>query len=335
MAVFPYPCLVADVGGTNARFAVVAERGGKLSPMIRLATGQDADFAEATRRAIREAGFPTPKSFLLAVAGPVADRGVTLTNAATQDGRLTIDGPRLVAALQLEQGLMLNDFEALCLALPVLPSGSLLRLSHGNPVAGEPMLVVGPGTGLGVGALLHKDGAWLPLASEGGHVDLGPRTEAEFALWPHLGSGPVSAEDLLSGRGLVRLYNAVCAQQGISSEEGDAAVVTSLALQGEAKAVSAVQHFFGLLARTAGNMALAFCARGGVFIGGGIAPRFAEMLNSAEFASAFSDKGAASAYLSDIPVTLITAPDAALQGLSAVADKPADFALNYATRCWR
>jgi glucokinase len=335
MADFPYPCLVADVGGTNARFAVATEPGRALSAMIRLPTGREADFAETTRRAIREAGFSRPRSFLLAVAGPIADRRVTLTNAATADGKLTIDGPALAAALQLDQGLMFNDFEALCLALPVLPAGSLHQLSAGRHMADEPMVVVGPGTGLGVGALLRSDGAWLPLASEGGHVDLGPRSEAEFALWRHLSGGGVSAEDLLSGRGLVRIYQAVCAQRGSPVAEANAATVTELALRGDRNAGVAVQQFLTLLARIAGNMALTFCARGGVFIGGGIVPRFIDSLDATAFSIAFEDKGVASGYLRDIPVHLITAPDAALQGLAAVAADPAQFSLNYQSRCWR
>jgi glucokinase len=336
MPLFPTPVLLADVGGTNARFSVVTESGGGLSPMQMLATGGEADFAATVMKAIAEGGYPPPRSFLLAVAGPMEGRSVTLTNARAAGEALAIDGPVLAAALNLDQGLLFNDFEALCMALPVLPRQGLMPLGGGTAIAGEPMLVVGPGTGLGVGALLRKDGVWLPVASEGGHVDIGPRTREDFALWPCLGDSPLSAEDLLSGRGLQRLHSGICRLLGQPMPDDTPAAIAERALAGgDAAADRTIERFFALLARFASDMALTFGARGGVFIGGGIAPRLRDVLDVAAFTAAFEDKGRASAYLRDIPVNLITAPDAALQGLAAVATEPALFALDYAGRCWR
>jgi glucokinase len=338
MPLFPYPCLLADVGGTNARFAMVETPGGPMSPMLRLKSGAEADFGVTVRRALETGGFPVPRSFLLAVAGPVHDRRAGLTNAATSRGALLIDGPALTRELGLDQGVLLNDFEALCLALPFLGADGLMRLGTGEAVPGGAMAVVGPGTGLGVGALLRHGTVWLPVASEGGHVGLGPESVEDMKLWPYFGEGLISGEDLLSGRGLTRLYRAVAGIRSSVVLDDSPAAITQRALVGEDRlAIETMELFFRMLARFAGDMALVFGATGGIFIGGGIAPRFKEwsLLTSGAFAATARDRGRASGYLADIPVHLIAAPDAALQGLAAVAANPADFALDYDQRCWR
>jgi glucokinase len=338
MTLFPYPCLLADVGGTNARFAMVETPGGPMSPMLRLESGGDADFAVTVRRALETGGFPAPRSFLLAVAGPVHDRRAVLTNAATSRGALVIDGLSLTGRLGLEQGLLLNDFEALCLALPFLEADGLMPLGAGDPASGGAMAVVGPGTGLGVGALLRHGAVWLPVASEGGHVGIGPESTEDVALWPHLGDGLISGEDLLSGRGLTRLYRAVASMRSSAVLDDEPAAITARALAGQDRlAIETMELFFRLLARFASDMALVFGATGGIFIGGGIAPRFRDWawLASGAFAAAVRDRGRASGYLAHIPIQLITAPDAALQGLAAVAANPDGFALDFDQRCWR
>jgi glucokinase len=333
-AALPHPCLVADVGGTNARFALAAEPGAPPSPMLRLPTGGRADFAETVRQALTEGGWAHPKSFLIAAAGPVAGRTVTLTNAATPDGELSIDGPRLADALGLEQGLLFNDFEALSLSLPFLRHGDLLRLGGGSPVAGAPLLVVGPGTGLGVGALITVGGRLLPIASEGGHVSLGPDTDEDFALWPHLPRGTGSAEDLISGRGLTAVHAGVAALRGVPAGFVAAAAVADAAGQ-DPVARASVETFLRLLGRLAGDMALTFCAAGGVFIGGGIAPRLSGFMREGGFRRAFESQGPQNEYLRAVPTTLITSGSAALTGLAAVAAAPQRFALDYAGRFWR
>ncbi len=338
MPLFPYPCLLADVGGTNARFAMVETKSGPMSPMLWLESGAEADFALTVRRALEAGGFPAPRSFLLAVAGPVQDRRVVLTNAATSRGALVIDGPVLAKQLRLDQGLMFNDFEAMCLALPVLGAEGLMRLGAGNAVSGGAMAVVGPGTGLGVGALLRHGAVWMPMASEGGHVGLGPESVEDLKLWPHLGDGFASGEDILSGRGLTRLYRAVASMRSAAILDDKPAAITARALAGnDALATETMELFFRLLARFSGDMALVLGATGGIFVGGGIAPRFRtwNWLTSGAFAAAARDRGRASGYLADIPIQLIIAPDAALQGLAAIAANPEGFALDFGQRCWR
>ncbi len=335
MISLPHPCLVADIGGTNARFASIAYPGAPLSHMITLASGTYTDFADTIRQAIAKAGFSEIRSLLAAVAGPVQGRTATLTNAVTPGGNLTLDGPKLAQALKLEQGLLLNDFEALSLALPVLAGETLLQLGTVTDTTGGPMLVVGPGTGLGVAALLMDKGAFLPVASEAGHMAFGPETPEDLALWPHLGGGPVSFEDLLSGRGLVRLYAAHASKQRQPEKSISASEVTAGALGNTDRiAVEAVRHFLAILGRFAGDMALSFGATGGVFIGGGITPRLSSLIVQSTFRVAFERKSRASGFLQPIGTHLIMASNATLQGLAAVGAHPEHYRLAYAERFW-
>jgi glucokinase len=330
----PHPVLVADVGGTNARFALVARPNGPLSAVVRLASRDHADFSDMVRAAMVAGDFAPPRTILAAVAGPVQGLTAILTNAATVNGHLTLDGPALAASMGLEQGVLFNDFEALSLALPFLDASSLMTLG-GEAAASGPRAVVGPGTGLGVGALLPGDGRLLPVASEGGHVSLGPETEAEWALWPRLGGGRLTAEDLISGRGLHRLYEATCVLRRVSAGFTDPAAVTAAAVAGDAMAREAALTFLGLLGRFAGDMALAFCARGGVYIGGGMTPRLRNLIPESALRVRFEAKGPLSPYVRDIPLNVILSDEAALIGLAAVAAAPGRFQLDYANRFWR
>jgi glucokinase len=326
---------LADVGGTNARFAVVEAPDAPLSAMVIVPTSGHADFAETVSIACNQLRTPQPRSFLLAVAGPIDGHQVVLSNASTPEGPLHIDGNRLAKQLKLDQGLLFNDFEALCLALPSLSGESVVHIGGGAALIDAPMVVIGAGTGLGVGALVHIDNQLLPVPSEGGHSGFGPETEADFALWPHLDAGRHSAEDLLSGRGLTRIYKAVAKRRGVASHDDSPAAITANAHSGtDAAALETAERFAGFLGRFAGDMALTFAAKGGVFIGGGIAPRLAQWMQSGIFRTQFEAKAGFAPFVKPIPTALITAPNAALQGLAAVAATPNRFMLNYAERCW-
>ncbi len=332
----PHPCLVADVGGTNARFAMAAAPDEPLSAIFRLPTGDHADFADTVRLAAAEAGFPAPRTLLVAAAGPISGLSVTFTNARTASGALTLHGPRLAAALSLDQGMLLNDFEALSLSLPFLKPRDMTPLGGGAGALGGPLLVVGPGTGLGVGALMSADGRLLPVASEGGHVEMGPVTAEDMALWPHLGLDRVTAEELISGPGLLRLYRAAARRGGGAPALDAPAAVTEAALAGgDPAAREAALTMLRLLGRFAGDMALAFGATGGVFIGGGVTPRLAPLLAESGFREAFEAKGPQAGYLRAIPTRLIRSDHAALTGLAALAAAPGRFMLDYGNRLWR
>ncbi|MGL4240407.1 MAG: glucokinase [Beijerinckiaceae bacterium] len=332
----PHPCLVADVGGTNARFALAETPDAPLTPVVRLPTGARNDFAGTVEEALGIGGFQRPRSLLAAVAGPLHGLRAELTNAETAGGRLRIDGPDLAARLGLEQGMLFNDFEALSLATPFLADADTFAIGGGSRQAGGPILVVGPGTGLGVGALLNADGRLLPVASEGGHVGIGPETDAERAVWPHLAVGRLSAEDLISGRGLFKIYRAVARMRGENAALDTVSDVTKrIAEGGDTSAREAGLLFLGLLGSFAGDMALVFCATGGVFIGGGVTPRLQRILGESTFRTAFESKGPLSGYAAGIATRLILADEAALIGLSAVAAAPQRFLLDYEGRFWR
>jgi glucokinase len=332
----PHPCLVADVGGTNARFALAREPNTPLSPVVRLATGSHADFSETVRAAIHAGGFAQPRTLLVAAAGPVTGRSVTLTNAETAQGALMLDGPALAASLGLAQGMLLNDFEALSLALPFLAPDDLMAIGHGHREPGGTVLVVGPGTGLGVGALVQADGRLLPVASEGGHTGLGAETPEDHALWPLLGSGRVSAEELISGRGLLRLYQAICQLRTVAPEHRTPAAVAEAAVSGtDQQAKAAARTMLRLLGRFAGDMALAFGATGGVFIGGGVAPRLRPLIADSDFRLAFEAKEPQGNLMRGISTELVLSDAAALTGLQALASAPRGFMLDYRRRFWR
>jgi glucokinase len=342
MALIPYPCLVADIGGTNARFALAESRLAPLSGTVRLPTGQNRDFAATIEEALRLGRFTRPRSLLLAVAGVVEGKSVTLTNAKMLDGLLALDGPLLAERLGLRQGLLLNDFEALSLSLPFLRPEDLQPVGGGKAVADAPRIVVGPGTGLGVGAVIRQDGRFMALASEGGHAGLGPESREDFALWPlleHDVSGArLTGDDLLSGRGLTRLYRGLARLAGHAGSPLDDApeAITARALAGtDWLAVQTIERFLALLGRFTGDMALIFGAFGGVYIGGGIVPRLASALQTSAFRQQFEAKPSHRSSMAKIPVWLITVPDPALTGLAELARGPDRLALDFAGRFWR
>ncbi len=312
-----------DVGGTHARFAVLHAPHETLSAPVVVDTQKAASFADLARDALKDHAAIPIRSLIIAAAGPVKNRCVSLTNASHGSAPVRIDGPELIDALNLEQGLLLNDFEGLCLALPTLANGMIQPVGDGiaDPLGAR--VVVGPGTGLGVGALLHVGGRYLPVQSEGGHVSIGPHmlTAHERAM-----------EDFLSGRGLARLHADIAglADPWSPKAVGDAALAGT-----DAEAVEAVRQFLGLLGRFAGDMALTFCATGGGFIGGGIVPRLMPLLDETHLRAHFDDKGAYTPYMRTIPLTLIRDPLAALHGLASLAMQPDIFLLDYPARLWR
>ncbi len=213
--------------------------------MFRLDTGSEADFARTTEKAIATGGFPRPRAMLLAVAGPPVGKRAELSNAEVAGGRLTVDGDALAAALGLEQGLLFNDFE-LCRSR--CPS-SRRRMSSGwmrgrrPPIRQRRWSWWGRVPGSASADLVPVDGRWLPVSGEGGHVMLGPATPDELLYWPHLGGLALSAEDLVSGRGLSRLYRASAASLGVVAQDDAAPAVAERALAGtEPAAADAVRR---------------------------------------------------------------------------------------------
>jgi glucokinase len=327
----PFPVLVADIGGTNARFAVLAAADGELTVFPTVAA---ADFADPVA-AIASLGLPAlglaPRTAILAVAAPVTGDAVKMTNS-----HWVVEPKRMIAALDLDKVLLVNDFEAQALALPAYGAADLQPLGDARPLTGAAMVVLGPGTGLGVAGMVEAGGLWIPVPGEGGHVAMGPETEVEHRIWPHIaGYGQhVEAEHLVSGRGILHLAAAVAAVDGRPCPYASPAEVTAAAERGDALADTALTVFAGLLGRLAGDLALTFLARGGVFLAGGVTLHVARHLAGGAFRRAFENKAPLDGLVRSMPSYIVRHPRPALLGLSAFARAPATYAVDFDGRRW-
>ncbi|WP_339411057.1 glucokinase [Pseudomonas sp. EA_35y_Pfl2_R5] len=304
--------LVGDIGGTNARFALWRDE--QLESVRVLATVDFPGPEAAIRAYLSGLGLPlgSVDSVCLACAGPVSGDLFRFTN-----NQWRISRAAFCRELQVRELLLVNDFSAMALGMTRLRDDERVQVCPGTPEHERPCVVIGPGTGLGVGTLLAlADGSWLALPGEGGHVDLPIGSPREAELWQQLYRqlGHVRAEDVLSGRGLLHLYQAVCALDGHELRLHTPVEVTAAALAGDAVAVAVLEQFCVWLGRAAGNNVLSLGARGGVYIVGGVVPRFAEFLLGSGFAKSFSDKGCMSDYFAGIPVWLVTAQYPGLMG---------------------
>jgi glucokinase len=328
---FPFPVLLCDIGGTNVRIAFAPAPGGAPGAPRHTETQHHPGLAAALQSVA--ASWPErPRSLIVCAAGPLEGRRLKLTNA-----EWTIDGPDIADALRLDQGLLLNDFEAQALSLPVLlpewthEIGSMPFSSNGL------RLVLGPGTGLGAAALAEIDGRFLPLATEVGHTCFGPASAEEEAIWPHLQrvDGRITAESVISGPGLVRLHEARLASRAIAADPCDGVAIVAGALAGSAEEIATVRLFWRLVGRLAGDLALIFLARGGISLAGGILPRIVDLLDPAEFRSVFEAKAPLDHVMRAIPTRLITDGRGVLAGMAALAANPDRYMLDYGARCWR
>ena len=308
--------LVADVGGTHARFASQFAPGAPLVETGRYACADFPSLQDALRHHIDARQLPQPAEAAIGIATPITGDAVRMTNNAW-----SFSIAQMKAALGLARLLVINDFTALALALPALPAADLQAIGGGSAEAGGAMGLIGAGTGLGVSGLLRaEDGSYVPIAGEGGHVSLSTATEEEDAVLRVLRGrfGHVSAERVLSGPGIENLYRALAELRGQPAALANASEVTAAALaRTDALAQDALQLFSSLLGQAAGNLALTLGARGGVYIGGGIVPKLGTAFDAALFRQRFEAKGRFASYLAAIPTWLIRSSDeAALLGAS-------------------
>lgn len=321
-----YPWLVADIGGTNARFGWVSAPGAPVTQVRKLSVPAFAGPAEAAMAYLAElaqqpgADGRAPRHAAFAVATAVAGDRVAFTNSHWAFSRAAVQ-----AALGLDSLLMLNDFESLAMSLPRLGAGQLR--AHGGvlPLAVGTLAVVGPGTGLGVGAVVQtREGRWVALPGEGGHATLAPADDLESALLAHVRRqyAHVSAERLLSGIGLPVLHQALAAVGGTPAAALTAAEIVERGAAGsDALCSQTLDVFCALLGGFAGNVALTLGARGGLYIGGGIVPRFADRFFASAFRQRFEAKGRFQPYLAAIPTALITDTLAALSGAAMAIEQ--------------
>lgn len=310
-SVLKKPLLVGDIGGTNARFAIM-EEGEALTRIEVLACADYPGLVEAVEAYLSKIDCEYPGAAAIAVATPLSGDVVRMTNNIWS---FSIEESR--NRLGLDSLLLLNDFTALAMSLPQLKHEALIRIGGGEPIEGRPLALIGPGTGLGVSALIPTTDGWFPLQTEGGHVTFAPANEREVAilqqLW--LNYDHVSAERLLSGPGLVLLYQTIAALEKKAVEALTPPQVSQKGIRQECEiCTDAVERFCCMLGTVAGNLALTLGAQGGVYIGGGIVPQLGDYFASSGFRQAFEHRGRFSEYLAAIPTYVITAPWAALEG---------------------
>ncbi len=316
MSVLMESVLLGDIGATNARLSLLAN--GNLSPISSFEVAKFGRFTDALAIFIKEHCRHTQiHKAILAIAGPVKGERVALTNSPWV---IDVSELQTVFGLQVR---IINDFEAVALSLPSLTSSDLAGIGGGKPERGAPMAVLGPGTGLGVACLVDRSDRPVVIASEGGHATLAPTCQQEDRIMNHLRKrfGHVSAERVISGSGLENIYQAIAVLEGLEFPLRNAAEITKHALGGECQlARRALQAFCAFLGSFAGNVALTFGARGGVYIAGGISPRILDFLVELDFRQRFEAKGRLQAYLAAIPTYVITHPAAALIGLESLVD---------------
>lgn len=304
------PWLVADVGGTNARFGWVVDPRRGVEAVRQFAVADSAGPAEAVRAYLATLpGSPKPRRAAIAVATAVRGDRVEFTNSPWAFSQAALQADLGLASLQV-----LNDFEALALSLPRL-SPAQWRAHGAHPVAAGTLAVIGPGTGLGVGGVVETGGHWIALPGEGGHATLAPIDDFESEVLRHARAvhAHVSAERLLSGIGLPLLHEAVARADGRTADALSTAQVVQGALEGDVACGRTLDSFCALLGGFSGNVALTLGATA-VFIGGGIVPRLGERFFSSPFRERFEAKGRFQAYLAAIPTVVITDTLAALAG---------------------
>jgi glucokinase len=310
--------LIADIGGTNARFAIY--RGTTLlEPQVLRCEDYPSPAAAAAHYLANlhgQYGPPTEAAF--AVASAITGDLIAMTNHAW---RFSLKATR--RELALERLFVMNDFTALAMSLPYLPPHELENIGHGRAAPGYPVALIGPGTGLGVSGLIPITAGstrmWWPLQGEGGHATMAAMNEREAAVLAYLRRRftHVSAERVISGPGLVNVYNALCALEDKIPELIEPAEITHRAIQSSDRLCrETVEMMCGMLGTMAGNLALTLGATGGVYIGGGVVPKLGRLFASSPFRDRFEDKGRYSDYLSAIPTYVIHTEHAAFIGLA-------------------
>ncbi|MGI2259914.1 glucokinase [Shewanella sp. GXUN23E] len=310
--------LVADIGGTNGRFAVAGRPGNDivLSHQATLPSSGADSLLTLTRQYLGQ--LPPALSLsgaCLAVAGPVNEQGARLTNLGWD-----VVIAQMQAELELPRLLLLNDFAAYANSVPLLADADIRQIKAGEPQTSAPVLVLGPGTGFGISSLQPQGNGYRPVACEGGHMALAACNELQDAVVRELRKvhGFVSVETILCGPGLVNLYRALAAVKQQIPVFDCAADISCAALDGSNPlADETLSLFCRWLGQTVGDLVMAHGALGGVVLGGGILPRMLDFLKASEFIEGMLDKGRMSAYLQSVPVSLAMKSDTALTGAAA------------------
>jgi len=308
-------CLVADIGGSNARFAIARRAAGgvTLDHMMAMRGADHADLVAAIEYYLRTTGAERPADAAIAIAGPIVGDRAEITNHTAWS--FAIEATR--RHLALDRLTALNDFTAIALSLPHLRAADQRQIGGGAATAGAPIGVIGPGTGLGISGVVRTTTGWAVLEGEGGHATFAPMSERESRIADLLRArfGHVSWERVLSGPGLVNLYTAIAQLDGRAAEALTPETIDERGRSGSCEMCrEALEIFCAILGTAAGSLALTLGARGGVFIGGGIVPKLKTFFDRSSFRARFESKGRLSDYVRPIPTFVITAANPGLIG---------------------
>jgi glucokinase len=309
------PVLIADIGGSTSRFALAGDDR-RPQQLVVLANATLATLDAAIAQYLDHVGV-RPSAAIFAVAGPIRGMDVALTNRAWR-----FHARELADRFGFKQIRVVNDFEAVAWALPHLLDVDVRVIGPPVQSSAGVKVALGPGTGLGVAALVPNGDRWQALASEGGHVCFGPgpREEIPIFKWLWQEYGHISAERILSGAGLHRLYRAVNGGAALPDPE----TIVAMARAGDAAARAATSLFIRLLGRFAGDLALTFKATGGVYVAGGVALALSALIDEAQFRLAFESHPPHEALLATIPTWLVTCPEPGLVGCCALVEQTVD-----------
>lgn len=309
--------LVADIGGTNARFALSAN-GQLLTDSVQVLACHDYDNLDHAVRHYLASQQTDIDHACMAFACPISGQLIKMTN-----NHWAFDKLAMKEKLNLESFKVINDFTAQALALPALPESSLIRIGGGEAIHGATKLIIGPGTGLGVAALKKVGDHWLPLPGEGGHAAFSPVSAMDNEILAILQQrlSFVSWESVLCGSGIELLFEAHSTLSG-QTQQLKNHEITAQALSGEQLSKQTLLHFCELLGRAASNAALTTGAQGGVYIAGGIIPRFPEFFAQSGFRQSFDVNDKMVDYLANIPTNLIMHDNPGLMGACQALDNP-------------
>lgn len=317
--------LVGDIGGTNARFALAREGEVKPHAIEVLPCGEFENLDGAIRAYLEKVGVERVRDVCLAVASPVpsADDPAAQVRMTNNHWRFGLRDIR--DQFELRSFKVINDFTAMALGVPHVGAEHLTHVCGGPGDSSRARLVIGPGTGLGVSGLMPLRNGWVPLMTEGGHVDFAPTDETEIAILQILKArfGRVSVERILCGQGLLNLYQAHAEIQGVAAPlDGPEKITHAAVTDSDPLARQVLRHFCEILGRTAGNAALTLGSLGGVYLCGGILPRFLDFFLESPFQSGFEDKGRMRPLMEATPVYVVTEPYTGLLGAAEALRNP-------------
>lgn len=310
------PILVADIGGTNARFALADARGKGLFQPLNLLVSDYSDIIPACREYLSRIKGTRPSRACIAVACPVWGDRVSLTNNTWS---FSIEAVQQV--LGLEHLMVVNDFKALAAGVPLLGEEERTQIGSGSAIPGRPVSVIGPGTGLGVATVAEVGNNRFVFDGEGGHVGFAPGNDREIEILRVLLKqyDRVSAERILCGEGIRVLFKTLAIIDDVKVPDLQAADIVELANSGSnARCLEIINIFCSALGSFAGDTAMTMSSQGGVYIGGGIVPRISNLFEKSAFRERFEAKGRTSPFIKNLPTFLITTTHTALTGAASL-----------------